>query len=297
MRARLVLAAIAVATGCGRLRFDDHGDGIPPDGTTIADSGCTLGPWSSPRALTELSSSSDDYGPWLSADRLTAVFSSDRTGAFAIYIAQRSTVQSPFAAPTVIPLGASTYGDPYLSPDGLTLWVDTDSTAILSARRATVTDAFATPIVEAELAVGGAEFNPSLSLDQLQIAFDVTESPEVIYTATRGSATDPFNAPVLAPGLNLGEQNCCMSFSGDGTFVLLGSDIATPGVQHIFQAADHGDGTFGQLLEFPPTLVDSNGTDDSDPYITPGGDAVIFASRRGPSLGGYDVFEIDRDCL
>ena len=48
---------------------------------------------------------------------------------------------------------------------------------------------------------------------------------------------------------------------------------------------------------FAPTLVDSDGMDDSDPYVTPGGDAVIFGSRRAPSLGGYDLFEIDRECL
>ena len=297
MRARLGLAAIVVATGCGRLRFDDHGDGTAPDGTT-PDSGCTLGPWSAPRALTELSSSSDEYGPWLSADRLTAVFSSDRTGGFAVYVAQRATVQSPFDAPAVIALGSSTYGDPYLSPDGLTLWIDsTPAATILRSTRATVTAGFAAPVVETELAIGHDEYNPSLSLDQLRIAFDTLTTPQVIYIATRGSAIDPFNSPQPTPSLDVAEQNCCVSFSGDGSFVLIASDLDSPSVLHIYQATDHGDGTFGAPAEFAPTLVDGGGTVDSDPYITPGGDAVIFTSARSPSLGGDDLFEIDRDCL
>ncbi len=295
MRPGRVLATIGVATGCGRLRFDDHD--LAPDGTT-ADAGCTLGPWSSPRALTELSSSGEDYGPWLSADRLTAVFTSDRSGGFEIMIAQRATVQSPFEAPTVIPLGPSTYGDPYLSPDGLALWLDSEpSVTILSSTRASVTDDFAVAVVETELATGGDEFNPSLSVDQRRIAFDNLTTPQVIYIATRGSALDPFNPPQPTPSLQVSAQACCVSFSGDGSFVLLASDLDTPSVLHIYQAADNGDGTFGTPSEFAPTLVDSDGKLDADPYITPGGDAVIFASARSPNLGGDDLFEIDRECL
>jgi hypothetical protein len=292
MRATLVLATIVVATGCGRLRFDDLRDASP------SDPGCTLGPWSSPRALTEISSTGEDYGPWLSADRLTVLFSSDRSGTFEIMIAQRATVQSPFDAPTLIPLGASSYGDPYLSADGLTLWIDSEpATTILRSTRASTTDSFGLPVVETELATGDDEYNPSLSLDQLRIGFDNLQSPQIIYLATRGSAVDTFNAPQPTPSLDVAEQNCCVSFSGDGTFVLLASDLDTPNVLHIYQAADHGDGTFGQPVEFAPTLVDSDGTQDSDPYITPGGDAVIFASLRAPNLGGFDLFETDRECL
>ncbi len=292
VRASFLLAAIVVATGCGRVRFDDRGDAEP------SDAGCTFGPWTAPRALTELASTSDEYGPWLSADRLTAVFASDRSGGFEILTAQRATVQSPFAAPTVIALGPSTYGDPYVSPDGLTLWLDSEPTVtILQSTRATVGAAFGAPVVETELALGRDEFNPSLSLDQLRIAFDTLTTPQVVYIATRGRVIDPFDAPQPVPSLEVAAQNCCVSFSGDGTFVLIASDLDTPSVLHIYQAADNGDGTFGAPVEFAPTLVGSDGTNDSDPYITPSGDAVIFGSERAPSLGGYDLFEIDRECL
>ena len=69
-----------------------------------------------------------------------------------------------------------------------------------------------------------------------------------------------FNAPQATPSLDVADENCCVSFSGDGTFVLIGSDLDTPSVLHIYQAADNGDGTFGQPTEFAPTLVDSDGT-------------------------------------
>ncbi len=292
MRATLVLAALGLANGCGRLRFADLGDAAP------LDAGCTFGPWSAPRPLTELSSTADDYGPWLSPDRLTALVSSNISGDFQILLAQRATVQSPFTAPTVIPLGPGAYGDPWLSPDGLTLWIDSSpATSILSATRASVSEAFATPIVETELALGKPEVNPGLSLDQLTIAFDTLTTPQHIYIATRTSVADAFSAPQSPPSLDVATQQCCVSFSGDGTFMLLGSDLATPGVKHIVQVADNGDGTFGAPIEFAPTLVGNDGTDDTDPYITPGGDAVIFASQRAPGLGSHDIFEVDRECL
>ncbi len=290
----MLVAALGLATGCGRVDFDDRLDGGP------ADADCTFGSWSNPRPLTELSSSADDYGPWLSPDRLTALWSSDISGAFQILTAQRATVLSPFAAPTVIPLGSDAYADPWLSPDGLTLWLDRSPAAsILSATRTSVSEDFATPVVESELELpaGSSEVNPGLSLDQLTIAFDTLTTPQHIYMATRASITDPFSAPQSPPSLDLGSENCCTSFSADRTFVLIGSDLATPGVQHIFQLADNGDGTFGAPVEFAPTLVGNDGTDDSDPYITPRGDAIIFASGRAPNLGLHDIWEIDRDCL
>jgi hypothetical protein len=283
--------AIVVAAGCGRLRFDDHDSGDAGGDASV----CV---WTAPRALTELDSASNEYGPWLSADELEIVFSSDRDGLFKVYTAQRSTLTAPFGAAEIIDLGASGFGDPYLSPDALTLWVDdTADQTILSASRATTDEPFAAPVIETELAIGQDEYNPGLSLDQLTITFDTaTTTPDVIYRATRGVPSGPFSAPQPVPALDTGTQNCCVSFSGDGSFVLIGTDVGSPGMLHIFQSDVLADGTFGTPFEFSPTLVDGGGAVDSDPYITPGGDAVVFVSTRLPSVGEYDLFEVDRDC-
>lgn len=286
--------AVLLLVSCGRLRFDAHD---VADAHTDADDGSAC-VWTVPRALTELDSTTNEFGPWLSADKLTIVFSSDRGGLFKVYTAQRSSLLSAFGAPTVIDLGSASFGDPYLSPDALTLWVDdTADHTILSASRATPADAFGAPVVETELAVGADEYNPGLSLDQLTITFDTaTSTPDVIYRATRGVPSGPFGTPQPVTALDTGTQNCCVSFAGDGSFVLIGTDVGSPGMQHIFESDVASDGTFGPPFEFALTLVDGGGAIDSDPYITPDGNAVVFVSTRLPSVGEYDLFEIDRNC-
>jgi WD40 repeat protein len=66
-RAALLLTSAA----CGRVGFDAR-RGV--------DAGCTLGPWSTPVELTQLSSDKSEFGPVLAPDGLTLYFHSNRPG-------------------------------------------------------------------------------------------------------------------------------------------------------------------------------------------------------------------------
>jgi Tol biopolymer transport system component len=74
-----------------------------------------------PTVVDNINSTAIDQAPFLTRDGLELYFASNRTGAFAIYQAKRTSVTIPFAAPTLIDLGGGATS-PVLSPDGLDLY-------------------------------------------------------------------------------------------------------------------------------------------------------------------------------
>jgi hypothetical protein len=68
-----------IMAGCGRIDFNGLGvDGATGIDTPTGDGVAGFGPWSPPRRLTELNSSSDDVNPSISADGLELYFASTR---------------------------------------------------------------------------------------------------------------------------------------------------------------------------------------------------------------------------
>jgi Tol biopolymer transport system component len=89
------------------------------------------GTWSSPQLLS-VSTSAGDRSPCLSASELEIIFSSDRMSATVdvqdLYTAHRSSVDAPFESP--LPITELNTGfdedDPWMSPDGHTLYFSSD---------------------------------------------------------------------------------------------------------------------------------------------------------------------------
>jgi Tol biopolymer transport system component len=89
-------------------------------------------PWQPPQLIAELSSPGNDeslfYVP--GGDDLVVVFGSERAGKRDLYTARRAAVGAPFDPP--VPLAVDTVEfeetDPWLSPDGRTLYFATNRT-------------------------------------------------------------------------------------------------------------------------------------------------------------------------
>lgn len=76
-----------------------------------------------PTVVAELSSLQPETGSFLTGNCLTAYFASQRSGAFLIYMSQRTSLAAPWSTPTAVMDFAGIGGaqeDPYLSADGRT---------------------------------------------------------------------------------------------------------------------------------------------------------------------------------
>ncbi|HEX5060528.1 MAG TPA: hypothetical protein VFV99_14270 [Kofleriaceae bacterium] len=84
--------------------------------------------WSTPALVPELESASNEGNPMLAADKLTVYFDSNRGGDGELYAATRTTEAAPFAPPARIVELSSTAADtdPWISPDGRTMYFTSD---------------------------------------------------------------------------------------------------------------------------------------------------------------------------
>ncbi|MEZ4366562.1 MAG: hypothetical protein R2939_09780 [Kofleriaceae bacterium] len=112
-----------------------------------------------------------------------------------------AAINAGFGEPIALGLGGS---DPWLARDGLELWFDQPAPYELwSARRGALAEAFAAPVLATTLNSAGAETDPSLSADGLELVFvSDRDGAERLYQAARASAAADFAAaPIVMRGL------------------------------------------------------------------------------------------------
>jgi hypothetical protein len=107
----------------------------------FADRPSTGSPWSAPSADLSVDNAGMNDDGFLTDDGLTLYFSSDRlTGTQDLFVTERPTVTAPFAAPVALAtLNTPTYAerDPWVSPDGHTIYFASDRTGSLQIYTAT----------------------------------------------------------------------------------------------------------------------------------------------------------------
>lgn len=209
------LSVLASVSACGRLAFDAASTDAGAVTDVPADAGCTVGPWSPPTLVTELSSDDEEYGGTLSRDGRTLIFPSRRTvgglGLGDIYMATRATTADAFSAPVNLAMLNSTMDEssPALSDDQLSLYFTSDRGGpyqLYVATRSSEADSFGAPTLLAINLTGLGEVGgPEPSADELTLYFDSTAGGpggNDIWMATRPNAGAAWSTPVQVPGVN-----------------------------------------------------------------------------------------------
>lgn len=149
--------------------------------------------WSDPVRVDELASSSGDGPASVSPDGSLLVYYSTKGGGAGLtdlYYATRASPSSTWEDQGPL-LGVNTgFHDTqaWLSPDGLTLYFDSDrlgSTDLFVATRPSTATAFAPAVAVAELSTTGDDSDASLSPDMTYVMFSRGPSPRAIYEAFR----------------------------------------------------------------------------------------------------------------
>jgi Tol biopolymer transport system component len=163
--------------------------------------------WTEVGPLSMLNTTSSETKLTVTADNTGGVFSSDRSGGTDLFLASRESgewVLAPSQA-NVAPLNSvSDEYDPDLTADGLHLYYAPDPGSgqrIVVASRLDKTSAFTMERIVSELAIGTTYSDPSLSPDELVIAFAAMTNAMLFY-ATRTNKAIPFSAPVAIPSVH-----------------------------------------------------------------------------------------------
>jgi Tol biopolymer transport system component len=155
------------------------------------------------------------------------VFASDRGTNTQLWTTRRSgdmQFDAPSQSFVTALLSSDNELDPELSADGLHLYyapydMTSNIQLIVVASRASTSDAFAGPTELPELQISTAIGDPSLSPDELVIAFSsgTTMADNDLYYATRADRASSFGTPLVIPGVNAsGVSDNDVELSRDG---------------------------------------------------------------------------------
>ena len=191
-------------------------------------------PWEATMRLEAVLSTGNENRVSTSSDDLFAVFASSRSGTTDLWTSERATPTTSFDAPTQAYVDGLRSPikelDPELSADALRLYYapyDGTNQHILVASRTDRTKAFSAPAVMTELQISIAVADPTLSPDELVIAFSSgAEIPDNdLFYAVRSERSEAFDSIDAIPALNLasaGEWD--VELSSDGCEIYFVSD-------------------------------------------------------------------------
>ncbi len=294
----LRLVWLLVLSACGRIGFEPTAS--PSDAAIDARVGS--GPFATPTPVTELNSTMLDGDATLRGDLLEIVFTSNRpggAGAQDLWTSRRATRTSPWDPP--IPLSALNTGvvdeAAEISRDGLELFFTSnrppsDSAGdVWMATRATVDDAWGTPVRVPELSSGVADFVCALTGDGLKLYLDSSRGGTFDnFAATRPTLSTPWSPPLPVTELNTSARESASSVAPDDRTLFFTSDRAGATGADDLWVTTRGESTdpFGT----PANLRELNSTsDDTDPWISPDLTVLHFSSFR---TGAGDLYSASR---
>jgi hypothetical protein len=155
--------------------------------------------------------------------------------------------------------------------------------------RADRADDWGAPTAVPELSSGFQEENPRISADGLRLWFftDRDRALGTIWEVTRAATTDAWGPLAPVPGLSVGagSSNVSAGMNEDATLAVLSAAAPGAGGYDLFRFERAGaDEPFGT----PTPIAEVNSaSDDFDPYLSPNGLALAFASNR---RGQFDIF-------
>jgi Tol biopolymer transport system component len=193
--------------------------------------------WTPQGAVTSLAGPGIDAKLTLSSDGLVGVFASDRGGAGVDYYGvTRASPTTMFDLPVVLANVSTTLDDfdPHLTPNGLALYFAPNvggGQAVEFASRPSVTAPFGGVRILSEIAQTGTFSDPSVSPDELVIAYAGLSNAQLFY-AVRSDTSSNFGTPVLIPDINGGTgRQTDVEITVDGCEIYFSSTRSSPNKQ------------------------------------------------------------------
>jgi hypothetical protein len=197
----------------------------------------------------------------------------------------------PWSTPAVMTI-ATLAGDddPTLTEDRLEIYFNR-ANDIYRATRASLSDAWSTPVVDVQLSSAAGEGTPEITSDGLTIFFMSDRASGVggqdIWMATRASRSDPWGAPTLVPGVNSTGADRDGAVTNDLLTIVLTRTVNNVSVLFTSTRAS-------STTDWPPAtaltelnMPDANGGIYAQDRLT-----VYFTSVRG---GTSDLYVATRD--
>jgi Tol biopolymer transport system component len=182
--------------------------------------------------------------------------------------------------------------DPTFTADRLELYFMSTrqgSKDIYQSVRSDPAGEWSAPLAVTELATGYQEENPRVSADGLRLWFftDRDRSLGTIWEVTRDATTDAWGPLAAVPGLSVGagSSNVSAGTNASATYAVVSGRQSGAGGYDIYEFTR---ASTDEAFENPTPITEVNSaSDDFDPYLSPNGLALAFASNR---LGNYDLF-------
>ncbi len=271
--------------------------------TSTANAGFTFG---APTNLgPAINGSGGDYGPCLSADGLELYFfRGDAVGS--MWLARRATRESEWEPATLLgpTINASDSGPPFITPDGLMLFLDGNrpgtygSFDLWVATRASVKDEWNTPInLGATVNSSAEDWGASLSSDGLELYFTSNrpggQGNYDLWMTTRATVDGDWGAPVnLGSPLSTSAVETFPSISADGLVLFFAS--GRPGGYgnldlYMARRVATSD-PWGAPVNLGATV--NSAYIDNGPKVSADGSTISFFSFRPGGFGGGDIWQI-----
>ena len=221
----------------------------------LATRGSTAVEFSAAAAYDNLDTPDDESHAGLSGDEKLVVFSGNhntQNNAFQLFVSRRGDPTQPFPSPSApdqalvasVNTAGDNYFDPFLSPDGLRLYLAPvlgGSQQIRMATRMAADKNFGAPALLAVVNSGTADADPALSPDERILVFSSRRpaGPGLgatnLWYSTRPSTTADFAPPRLIPSVNSDQEDGDPVLSADGCELYFASRRAGS-KYHLFRA-------------------------------------------------------------
>jgi hypothetical protein len=266
------------------------------DGTTGRDPP-PLGPFAAPVEIDTLSSLYNEDDPSVRFDFLEIYFASDRAGGSGledIWRATRADANAPWDLPVPVTELNSTWNDggPELLDDGLAMYFHSDRPGgaggfdIYVSQRSTLVAQWQAPVRITELSTATLEATPALSSDQLEMFYCGTSITATLMRTTRPAMAMAWLAPAMVAELDDPLADDCSPFllADDMRLAFSSTRLGGAGAADLWYSEREA-GVFA-----PPQLIEGVNAIafDDDPWISPDGELIVFASNRG--AGDFDLW-------
>jgi hypothetical protein len=249
-----------------------------------------------PVRVEELYSAKKDDNPTLTWDMLEIYFSSKRGDSTTdLWWAHRASVDEPFSEPVFLEEMSSPEFDtsPAIDGDGLTFWFGSvreeglGALDILRVTRPTRNDAWGTPTLAVELNSEKDDIPRPTGANGRIMPLGSRRGSEIYatYFATRPNTGDAFTDVALVPDLAPAEAAAADAFlTGDGLVLLYALGLPDGPADLYMTMRPSLSEPFGEATAVVGLNTES---DERDPWLSPDGNTLYFASDRDGELAIY----------